>query len=130
MNKKKFEEFLESYKGKRKNQDSLIESIKIGFRACCENTETPEEELTLKDLMDQSSHMGQNPNINPDMKIRFADGDRSMDDYYIIREDNEQDIPETLTILFNSEDKEPKEEPIQESGYRPVYFDPEGGSWD
>jgi len=34
-NKEKFENFLESLKGK--GQDTLIESVKIGFQACFEN---------------------------------------------------------------------------------------------
>ena len=36
-NKQKFIKFLESLKGKGKGQDTLIESVKQGFKACMES---------------------------------------------------------------------------------------------
>ena len=42
---KKFENFLESLKGK--GQDTLIESVKKGFKVCCES-EKRSEAIRLK----------------------------------------------------------------------------------
>lgn len=92
MNKStKFQNFLESLKGQGHGQDSLIESVKKGFKVCFEETMSPfqSQETSDKQIIKEKS---ENNNLIPIHKVNLGSPIASNDGYKIYKLTNVEDV--------------------------------------